>query len=599
MEKVFEDLKAGFEKQFLIIQTKTTQLSWLRTILFIALAALLIYYFKSGVSEAVIIAVLIAIAFYYSVNKHQALESKKTYFENLIQINKEELDRISLKLNQFDPGVQFIEENHPYQIDLDIFGKHSLFQLINRCALEDSKFILAGWLSNPSNERVILSRQNAIIELAKKLDWRQDFQAKNNIAVSKKKKHQPTVSAKDIIDWTNTEEQFNKPKLWKTIAIILGLTTLIAGYLIIIEDFTYQFYYPILLLNGIFLGLGIRHLNKLSKGIDKGHYLISSYSKALSAIEQATFESPYLKDLQNQIRGEKTTATTSINKLAKLTHRLSSRANMLYGLLDICFLLDIHLLIDLHNWKKSYNSDVEKWLNVVSEMECLTSIASFSFANPHYSFAVFPDQQFHFETTQMGHPLISDHEKVRNDYSISNKGSVDIITGSNMSGKSTFQRTVGINMVLAQCGAPVDAKNLKMSITHVFTSMRTKDNLEEHTSSFYAELKRIRNLLDNTEKHASTFFILDEILKGTNSEDRHKGSVALARKLANRNAFGLISTHDLGLGQLAENEKWARNFSFNSEIKNDKIIFDYSLTTGVCKSFNASKLMENMGILDA
>ncbi|MFT6866474.1 MAG: DNA mismatch repair ATPase MutS [Cyclobacteriaceae bacterium] len=598
MTNLFEELITKYRESASKLKRKTSLLSWLRTLLFIVVVGSLIYYFNSNISEILIFTIVTCAVFYYTVIKYRQFDIEKNLQEALVLINEDEVKRAKHQLKDFESGESFIQEDHPYQVDLDIFGNHSIYQLINRCEIDDSKSLLAIWLSNQANEKTIRNRQESVKELSKKINWRQEFQAKNMLTIANKKKHEPTVSAQDILDWVSQKNAFNHPKTWKIFASILGAASLIATYFIVLEGVMYQIIYPILVLNGIFLMLGIRHLNTLTKGIDKSHYIISSYGQALEMIEKEPFQTSHLINLQNQLKDQRYTATQSIGQLSKLTHRLSSRANMLYGILDVVLLMDIHLLVDFFNWKKKHLGDIENWLSVVNKMECLVSLSGFAFANPNYNFPEFETASFYFDTVKLGHPLISGIEKVRNDYRIAAKGNVDIITGSNMSGKSTFQRTVGVNMVLAQCGAPVDAESLKMSPTHIFTSMRTKDNLEEHTSSFYAELKRISKLLEATEKQSATFFILDEILKGTNSEDRHKGSIALAKKLSKRNTFGMISTHDLGLGQLAETEKWARNFSFNSEIEGDKIIFDYRLTEGICKSFNASKLMENMGILD-
>lgn len=270
---------------------------------------------------------------------------------------------------------------------------------------------------------------------------------------------------------------------------------------------------------------------------------------------------------------------------------------MLYALLDIVFILDVHLLLRIEKWKTTYQKHLEQWLNAIHEFEALVSIGTFAHSHSNYSFPEIIDEPFKLGGQKIGHPLIPSHQRVPNDYFIEGKGSVDIITGSNMSGKSTFQRTLGVNMILGNIGAPVCAEKFEMNPVEVFTSMRTKDNLEENTSSFYAELKRIRQLLDLVKKKR-VFFLLDEILKGTNSEDRHLGAVALAKKLNQEQGFGLISTHDLTLGKLEESQTGVRNFSFNSEITGNKINFDYKLTYGPCRSFNASQLMKNLGVID-
>lgn len=593
-----------FESQINQHQVKLTKiekisswLSWLRAILFLGLAGSVIYYFNSDQPLVIGLALVIGAGFYFAVIRHKQSETLRIFTQTIIDLNREEIKKCNLDIHDFDSGEEFIEDNHPYQIDLDIFGKHSVYQLINRCEIEDSKKKLAEWLSFSAKEETILSRQEAAKELISKSDWSQSFQALARISISQKKKQDPSLKSEDIINWANADEGTIKQNLWKGVAYLLGLATIVIGYLITMEGLSYKVLYPLVLLNGIFLLVGIKKLQNIIQGIDKAHYIIAAYAQALQHIEKEDFQSNHLKKLSETLKTGSRSATQSIEALAKLTHRIAGRANMLYAVLDALFLLDIHLLVDIIKWKKSNQNQISQWLDVVNELECLISISGFSKSNESFVFPTFEKDHFVFETKKMGHPLISNHEKVKNDYLIAGEGSLDIITGSNMSGKSTFQRTVGVNMVLAQTGCPVNAESLRMSRTQVFTSMRTKDNLEEHTSSFYAELKRIVQLLNTVDSSQSTFFILDEILKGTNSEDRHIGSIALAQKLTKKKAFGLISTHDLGLGELGEADAKIRNFSFNSTLENDKIIFDYLLTPGVCKSFNASQLMKNMGIL--
>ncbi|MFY0601523.1 MAG: hypothetical protein JXR03_17745 [Cyclobacteriaceae bacterium] len=597
MLKEFENKINEHQAQFVKAKSDSATFSWGRGILFLIAAGTLIYYFSSGVSTVLIVTGVASIGFYYMVIQHRKREEEKTFHETLMDINREEIKRSKLDLHDFDSGEDYIEDNHPYQVDLDIFGKHSVYQLINRCEIDDSRKKLASWLSKPAEEETVSLRQKASKELKEMIDWSQKFQSLIRISIAQKKKRDPSLQANDILSWVKQTDKPVNLKLLKALAYFLGFVTCVVTCLVLLDYIIYQLIYPVIFINGIFLSFGIKRLQKLTTGIDKAHYIISAYAQALELIEKEKFESDLLTQLSQRLVTGRQSATQSIKSLANLSYRISSRANMLYALLDATLLLDIHLLTDLIKWKKANNQEIEKWLNVVNEFECLVSIAGFSRVNESYAYPELEKESFAFETKKMGHPLISGKDKVTNDYLIDGKGSLDIITGSNMSGKSTFQRTVGVNMVLAQAGCPVDAESLRMSRTQVFTSMRTKDNLEEHTSSFYAELKRIVQLLEEVEQNTSTFFILDEILKGTNSEDRHVGSISLAKKLTGKNAFGLISTHDLGLGELGETDPKIRNFSFNSTLENDKIIFDYTLTPGVCKSFNASQLMKNMGIL--
>jgi len=230
-------------------------------------------------------------------------------------------------------------------------------------------------------------------------------------------------------------------------------------------------------------------------------------------------------------------------------------------------------------------------------LEALCSLAGFSYSNPHYVYPSIEDEKAYIKVRSLGHPLILNQERITNDLDLEKPGSIALVTGSNMSGKSTFLRTVGVNIVLGLCGAPVCAESAEISHVQLFTGMRTEDNLEEHVSSFYAELQRIQSLLKMVDQEETTIlFMLDEILKGTNSKDRHKGAAALIRQLSKTNSFGFVSTHDLELGDLQQELSGVKNYSFNSRIEGDEIIFDYTLEEGLCRSFNASKLMEKIGI---
>jgi DNA mismatch repair ATPase MutS len=240
---------------------------------------------------------------------------------------------------------------------------------------------------------------------------------------------------------------------------------------------------------------------------------------------------------------------------------------------------------------------VRQWFAARGEAEALYSLAGFAYANPGYALPEITTHALQYEARQLGHPLILAGKRVSNDFSMDGLGKTLVVTGSNMSGKSTFLRTLGINAVLALAGAPVCATACRLSVFRVFTAMRTQDSLEESVSSFYAELKRLRQLIELLPTGQPVFYLLDEILKGTNSHDRHEGAKALIRQLHKHHASGLVSTHDLALGQLGEvSPEYVQNYSFNSDFADGKLHFDYKLREGVCRSFNASQLMRQMGI---
>jgi DNA mismatch repair ATPase MutS len=322
-----------------------------------------------------------------------------------------------------------------------------------------------------------------------------------------------------------------------------------------------------------------------------------AYKSLIRMVEEKEFMGKYLNEIRNSFLKDNISASHRIESISSLMQRFDTRTNMLFLLIDLPLLLDVHWLIQAERWKQKNKDLVYTWIENVSTLEALVSLAGS--LHTHEDFKL-PEisKSYQLKLKDAGHPLINHSERVCNDFEMHGQGSEAIITGSNMSGKSTFLRTLGINVVMALAGGPVSCKEARIPIMQVYTSMRTHDNLEEHISSFYAELKRIKGLLHLFEESKlPVFYLLDEILKGTNSVDRHLGAESLVVQLLPLNGMGLISTHDLGLSELEEKYDSVVNYSFNSTIEKDEIIFDYKIHNGICKGFNASKLMEKMGIV--
>ena len=593
---IFQGRITHFEEELAKHSHLATRYSLLRALAFVSGGAFFLFFLNQDHWIFGPFLLIPVVGFIFFVTRHQLHEGRKAFFTQLILINQEEMDRLALNLSGFGTGEAYGQKDHPYQADLDILGQHSLFQLLNRSALPDAEKLLVEWLSESADATTVAKRQESIRELSKEVDWFQRFRATARVAVNQKRKEAPHIQATHLNQWAS-KQLILRMSLWKAVAVTLVVVALGLGAGILLQWLPYQVIYISIVLNAGFLALVIKKLNHQITGIDKAHYMVSTYSHMISEIEKQTFTSEELCRLQAQLTSPNS-ASLAIKKLSNLTLRISARGNMFYMIADFLLILDAFLLLDILKWKRTNADHMNEWLDAVHQLECLISMAAFTHANPHYVFPEIGLTDQNLKASDMGHPLVSAAEMVTNDYEISGAGSVDIITGSNMSGKSTFQRTLGINMVLAGAGAPVFASAFSFTPCRLFTSMRTRDNLEEHTSSFYAELKRIAQLLEMTKKGDVVFFLLDEILKGTNSQDRHTGAVALVKKLTKTEAFGLISTHDLSLGQLEETEPKVRNYSFNSSIEGNRIIFDYQLSTGICRSFNASQLMRNMGIID-
>ncbi|PSR54356.1 DNA mismatch repair protein MutS [Adhaeribacter arboris] len=591
--EIFKNLAEENRKQELLYKNKCSQVGWLRLTLFIAGVSTVIYLFRQDLNSAAWVSLLLFyIVFIVVMRWHQRLRYTQHHHSFLKRINNEETDRLQGKLLAFDAGERYANPQHLYTSDLDIFGKHSLFQLLIRAVTFIGKDKLANWLQTPAKAEVILERQAAVAELAPQLSWRQELQAK---AMHYKQDRQDSSS---FFEWLHAPD-FYRNKLWLKILIFvlpaLTFGTVIAWWL---DEISGYFVIGLMLVQYV---LNIRYALFREQYYEQssGMYeILKSYTVLLTHIETHSFQAKKLVELQQQLRIKQKTASEYFNELASIIEYISARLNVYMNLLlNSTLMWDYFWMYRLEKWKKTMATNLEPVLQVVAETETLASLAAFQYANPSYTLPELSPQAFEVQAEELGHPLIFVVNRVTNNLSMAGPGQTLIITGSNMSGKSTFLRTVAINLVLAFAGSAVCARRFRAFPAQVYTAMRTEDNLAESTSSFYAELKRLKMLIDLTATGTAIYYFLDEILKGTNSRDRHLGAQALIRQLHQQNASGLVSTHDLELGNMEEeNPDYIQNYSFNSTIEEDKILFDYKLHPGVCNSFNASKLMQQMGI---
>ena len=575
-----------------VLHSKHRAVSWYRVLVFAVSVVLFVYLLdqKQFVAAAGV-AILFVIAFGILVNIHNRIKRKRSFEQRLAAINEEEIKRLKHDFDGLDEGMDFMDESHPYAWDLDIFGSNSLFQLINRTGSYRGRQKLAEWMLNTPNAEVIPPRQDAVKELTPMIDWRQRLQAEGQTGYKQtdvqKKRFYQWLDGKDVI----AASKFYKILPWLMIAIsCMTVTAMLAGIL------SFYFIFIPLVLSGYFLMKTAGYSRDTYEMTLSGIRTLSAIENSLKLIEGRNFETIRLRDLREKLLNRERAASKNIMALRKIFEWLSMRHNQIYMLFNGFMLLDYFWLYRAEKWRSNYKMAVSSWFDALAEFEALSSMAAFAFAHRQYAWPEIMENPYNFIGKNAGHPLIPDDKRVCNDFSLRGRGAVCIITGSNMAGKSTFLRTVGINAVLAFMGAPVCASELKLSVFRVFTSMRTKDNLEENISSFYAELLRLKMLLSEVEKGMPVLYLLDEILKGTNSYDRHTGAQALIRQLSTSTAFGLVSTHDLELGRMAENNDLITNFHFDSRIDEEEIIFDYKLRPGICHNTNASRLMEKIGI---
>jgi DNA mismatch repair ATPase MutS len=551
---------------------------------------------------------LAIVGFFALVRQHRDVEQRLRHTKFLRQVNAQEVLRMKNELFSFTPGTEYRTRDHYYVSDLDIFGSHSIFQSLNRTTMESSQELLATWLSAPASETVILERQNAVAELSPKLEWRQNFQA-----AGMHYKH--TKSDYDNLDaWVEKPINYPNRKINYILLAILPLTLLstwtayyFISHVLLVSNTEEIIPYVLPLLATTAINTFILRTFKstaadLTENITQKIKILDGYQSLAIRIETETFSCPKLLQLQSLLKRDNYSASAEISRLKRLMEVFQTRggkrqtSNFFYSILNNLWFLDVHMIARTEKWKLENAPRLSAWTSAVNEFEALNSLAGFHHANPSFSFAEITAEPFTIDFEMLGHPLLKEEKRVSNTFKLKGRGEIAMITGSNMAGKSTFLRTLGVNIVLALMGAPCCAKAARVSIIKVFSSMRTQDNLEEGVSSFYAELKRIEHLLKLVETGEEVFFLLDEMFKGTNSKDRQKGGFSLIHQLKGLSAFGIISTHDLELAVLTEEHKVVTNLSFNSSILESEMIFDYILTPGICHDFNASELMKRSGI---
>lgn len=520
--------------------------------------------------------------------------AKKKAVERFLHINKNELTVAEdIKQNVYDSGQSRVDDQHIYTSDLDIFGEGSIFQMINRCATLHGNNLLSNWFSHPAGKSEIEDRQQFVHELSSDFPWWQDLQAKLYAVKDSK------LDAKKLIShYLVNKIKFPKSK-------VLALYTRVTPYLFIIL-FALSFYQAsfisILVFVAIFnLLLSIALSNKVnvvSSGLNKGGEFLASYIPAIKKVEERAWESKQAQE--NHKRVEEISGmpvSKSIERLAVLLNRLDARLNVAVGIVLNMFLLwDFRQVYALQKWQNLQSKGILEAMDMLSLVETVGSLATLQFNHPDW---IMPEIAIDFpvlEAKNIKHPLIPQATSIANDYSLE-EHRIALITGSNMAGKSTFLRTVGVNAVLALSGAPVFASYMKVSVMQMATYMRIRDSLNESTSTFKAELDRIQKILELVKNHENTFILLDEMLRGTNSMDKYLGSKAIIEKLIKEKGVGMVATHDLKLSELSdEYPEIVKNFHFDIKVEGEEMLFDYKLKTGPCTTFNASLLLKKIGI---
>lgn len=546
-----------------------------------------IYLFWNATALVAIIPLLIAL-FLYLVNQFSNVKRHKKYLERLIAINTTELEILDSRYQDLPDGKEFLKPNHPYAQDLDLFGRGSFYQYTNRTTLRQGREVFSNLLLD-GYPKDIAKKQEAIQELAKLPEWRQHFSALAG-------ETQPKISPDVVSDWMKNHKSF-MPR-WGGIAPLI-FTSLSIGLIVLaflgwVPESLILFWYV--------LGVGIvgRYAKKIiafTARVAEAQDTIQQHQRLIYELEEHSFNSELLQEIQKklEVKGERT---------SKILKRFSKNMTMLeqqYNLMISMFaqglgLYSLYYAYKVESWIEKYGQDVEGWFSAIAQFDAYITLGTYAFNHPDHTYPSLVQGKTVLKAKEVGHPLVDPKKNVLNDFEIG-KGRFCIVTGANMAGKSTFLRAVALQIVMANMGLPVKGKEVQYSPVRLLTSMRSSDSLADETSYFYAELKRLKYIVEELEKD-NCFVILDEILKGTNSVDKAEGSKKFVERLVKNGSTGMVATHDLSLCTLADQLPEVENRYFDAQIVNAELFFDYKFKEGVCQNMNASFLLKTMGIVD-
>lgn len=576
------------------VKSKTLRISSLRVLLFLAGIFGVIYFYSTGAAMICAVIAVTFVPFLTLVKYHNRLFFRKDWLETCKRVNQDELSALDNNYDPFDSGEEFIDPAHRYSYDLDIFGHHSLFQALNRTCTSFGKNKLAEWLKEHLEKKEeIEQRQEAIKELATFFDFREVFRITGLLYKG------ATSDREEIKEWTEAPAYFSRkwwsrPILWLVpSANILLLLTGLAG---IISMTWFGLAFSIFVVASFGL---IKPVSNLQRVYDKKLRILSVYAELIRLIEIQEMQAPLLKQCKSEFGMDGKLTTHILKELSRKLEKLDLRNNqLLYVLLEGSLFWQLRQVMRIEQWREKYGSYLLQWLDMLGQMDALCSMATFAYNHPVYTYPDIAEQPFVFLAKDMGHPLMPARQCVTNDAGIPSRPFFVIITGANMAGKSTYLRTIGVNYILACTGSPTCCSALEIYPAKLVTSLRTSDSLKDNESYFFAELKRLKQIIDRLNKGEKLFIILDEILKGTNSMDKQKGSFALVRQLMELKANGIIATHDLLLGKLIEHfPEEIRNYCFEADITNNKLTFSYKLREGIAQNMNACFLMKRMGLI--
>lgn len=583
---------AHYSGQFSVFNQNAKRVSFIRLIVFVCVLISIYFSFKLDGVVWPLLTVAGIVLFLILVKLHQRFSQKADFYSKGIKCLQDEITFLETGKANFENGSEFQQTVHPYTYDLDIFGQHSLFQHLNRTTQVEGKFKLATMLSDHVAKEEIINNRIAIRELTAKPEWRLKFTATG-------------MQQRDSID------EYEKLKAWSLQPTrTFGLFKRILIYLfpaLFLVCFALSFIsvMPVygalakllFFVNLLMLSLHARSILKEIAASGKAVKSILNYSRLVLLIEEENFESNKLVKMKDKINLSGKKSSVLIKDFANILSQNESIQNVLGTIIfNGMFLYHLHAYSKLLKLKKLYASQIGEILDIVGEIEALNSLANFAYNNPEFAYPELNNEQ-EISFQNLGHPLIHKDKRICSDVTFKENPFI-ILTGSNMSGKSTFLRALGVNMILADIGAPVCATACQYAPLHLFTCMRMNDSLADNESYFFAELKRLKEMITYLKNHGRCFILLDEILRGTNSDDKQTGTIKLIEQIIEYKGMGIIATHDLEVCRLTNNySDYLQNSCFEVEIIDNNLHFDYKLRPGICKNKSASFLMKQMEII--
>ena len=596
MEQTYQEKITTLLAENTLLKKQSDKISMFRLLLIIGLLFLVYQLFKINEIVGSISIVGGILSFYYLVKKHEKIDAEIDLKETTFGVIENELRCLNGSPNTYYNGQEYVKPTHAFSDDLDIFGEGSLFHLINRAKSKAGNDVLAKQFLGENSSFSVIEKQNAAKEIALKTNWRLSFFASmfkisnEERGVSKvlnQIEHPPILKFEAFI------------AIYSKILPFLWLGVLASAYFIS-PSFAGYCVAALALVNFRLTGMNRNHTEEYFNTISGAGRLMEKFGVATGLIAQENWNSKILKTAHEQLPISKLNSKNPIDDFVVILKKLDMRKNMLASLfLTIATPFEPVQLIKLRKWLHENPEFFEKIFDTIGIFECYASIATLHFNKPDWCFPEINSQEnFSLQGTSLGHPLINTQNVVSNDFVFDKYNRLTLITGSNMSGKSTFLRTIGLNIVLAYSGSPVFAKKMNLSLgIKMICYMRIKDSIQQNASTFKAEIERIKLVLAAINNNENSLFLIDEMLRGTNSEDKLAGSMALLEKIISSNAYAMVATHDLRVTEISEKyPESIKNYYFEYATENGELLFDYLIKEGVCKSFNASLLLKSIGL---